>query len=99
MSDYFFQQPDEEEKREYLRMEAERMQREAQINGALPPREMSPRLDGPTPINGLNSPDLGPMPEGQPDPLGSYRNFMQQNGVLSPQLKSALGRYINGQYR
>lgn len=58
MSDYFFQQPDEEEKREYLRMEAERMQREAQINGT------SPRLDGPTPINGLNSPDLGPMPEG-----------------------------------
>ena len=93
MSDYFFQQPDEEEKREYLRMEAERMQREAQTQG------MSPRLDGPTPINGLNSPDLGPMPEGQPDPLGSYRNFMQQNGALSPQLKSALGRYINGQYR
>jgi hypothetical protein len=69
MSDYFFQQPDEEEKREYLRMEAERIRRQMEINGPQrlptpPSQNISPRLDGPTPINGLNSPDLGPMPEG-----------------------------------
>jgi hypothetical protein len=68
MSDYFFQQPDEQEKREYLRMEAERIRRQMEINGPQqlptpPPQGMSPRLDGPTSINGLNSPDLGPMPE------------------------------------
>jgi hypothetical protein len=91
MSDYFFQQPDEEEKREYLRMEAERIRRQMDINGLQklptpPSQNISPRLDGPTPINGLNSPDLGPMPEGQPDPLSSYKNFMQQNGALSTAL-------------
>ena len=56
MSDYFFQQPDEEEKREYLRMEAERMRQQMPTP---PPSGMSPRLNpnGPTPINGLGSPD------------------------------------------
>ena len=60
MSDYFFQQPDEEEKREYLRRELERMQREADMNGAQampvpPPSNKSPRLSPyePTPIGGL----------------------------------------------
>jgi hypothetical protein len=74
MSDYFFQQPDEEEKREYLRMELERMQREAQMNGAqpmpVPPSSnKSPSLspNQPTPIEGLSSPDLGPeMPKKGP---------------------------------
>ena len=85
MSDYFFQQPDEEEKREYLRMELERMQREAQMNGAQPmptppPKGMSPRLSPtePTPINGLSSPDLGP--EMKPN---SILDSINQNGALS----------------
>jgi len=71
MSDYFFQQPDEEEKREYLRRELERMQRQGQMNGAQamptpPPSGMSPDLSPykPTPIGGLYSPDL----EGQQAP-------------------------------
>jgi len=71
MSDYFFQQPDEEEKREYLRRELERMKRLGQMNGAQamptpPPSGMSPDLSPykPTPIGGLYSPDL----EGQQAP-------------------------------
>ena len=88
MSDYFFQQPDEEEKAEYLRMELERMQREAQMNGAQPmPMPMptpSPSLSPyePTPINGLSSPDLGPeMPK--PVPETSFLDKINQNGALS----------------
>ena len=71
MSDYFFQQPDEEEKREALRMELEWMRRQAEMNGAQtmpvpPPSNQSPSLSPykPTPIEGLSSPDLGPeMPK------------------------------------
>lgn len=57
MSDYFFQQPDEEEKREYLRMEAERMRQQMPTQ---PPSGMSPELspNGPIPIDGLYSSDL-----------------------------------------
>jgi hypothetical protein len=70
MSD-FFQQPDEEEKREYLRRELERMEREAQMNGAQampvpPPSSRSPRLSPykPTPIGGLTiQPEEGQVSE------------------------------------
>lgn len=89
MSDYFFQQPDEEEKREYLRMEAERMRQQMPTPPPTQsPSGMSPRLspNGPTPIDGLGSPELGPMPEEQSNPLDSYNNFMQQNGALSTAL-------------
>jgi len=75
MSDYF-QQPDEEEKREYLRRELERMERLRQMNGAQamptpPPSGMSPELSPyrPTPIGGLYSPDL----EGQQAPIGPIK--------------------------
>jgi hypothetical protein len=65
MSDYFFQQPDEEEKAEYLRMELERMQREAQMPmPAPPPVQQSPRA--PIKLDGLSSPDLGPEMEKPP---------------------------------
>ena len=71
MSDWFFQQPDEEEKREYMRRELERMQREAQMNGAQPMPVPPPVPQSPpvgtgqaVPIEGLSSPDLGPeMPK------------------------------------
>jgi hypothetical protein len=55
MSDYFFQQPDEEEKQEYLRMEMERMQNMQQQMPVPPPSNRSPRLspNRPTPIGGL----------------------------------------------
>ena len=73
MSDYFFQQPDEEEKREYLRRELERMQREADMNGAQtmpvpPPAQQSPPIGRgfPVQIDGLSSPDLGPEAEESP---------------------------------
>jgi len=71
MSDYF-QQPDEEEKREYLRRELERMERLGQMNGAQamptpPPSGMSPPIGRgfPVQIDGLSSPDLGPEMDSQ----------------------------------
>ncbi len=66
MSDYFFQQPDEEEKREYLRMELERMRQQGQ-EMPVPPAQQSPpigRGSEPTPIGGLTiQPEEGQMSE------------------------------------
>ena len=65
MSNYF-QQPDEEEKREYLRRELERMER-LQAMPTPPPSEMSPPIGRgfPVQIDGLSSPDLGPEMDSQ----------------------------------
>lgn len=93
MSDYF-QQPDEEEKRAYLLSELERIRRLEQAEAGA--RRMSPRLSptGPTPLNGLSHPALGPevmpsnpfmsdAPPDKPDPQASLFDAINQNGALS----------------
>lgn len=59
MSDYFFQQPDEDEKAEYMRMELERLKQQAEMDGA--PQKSPPIGRGfPVQVPNLSSPDLGP---------------------------------------
>ena len=103
MSDYFFQQPDEADKKSAWEIELERIRRieEAEAKAL----KMSPLIFGgqAVPIDGLSHPALGPeimpsdpymsdRPSDMPDPVS-------QSGPFDMLFDTALGQYINGQYK